>query len=220
LAAVASFGTRLDLYQDFTADVAALERAVDRAARAAAPPGDFPSRRAPDPELPSLADRLPRGRELVAATPGIEAALAALGDALAGVPGRKNLVLFSGGFGELSETGGYEVADRRFRPMVEALNAANVAVYAVSLAPPRSGDPLASSLSRLSDETGGRPFFDLLQFREPLERVAETTNGYYLVAFRAPRGAPDEAFRRIEVELVNPEFRVTARRGYRPRPPG
>jgi VWFA-related protein len=213
LVAVASFDSRLRLQQDFTSDRAALERAVDRAVRSADEPRDWPSRAAAPDDLPSLAVALPKGDALRDATPRLESALATLADALAPIPGRKNLLLFTSGFGPLTLAGAPE--RRRFEPMLEALNAANAAVYAADLLPPGTEHPWASTISELAGETGGRPFFELTDFRLPLERVAATTNGYYLVSFRSPHPAGTAGYRAIEVTVANPEFRVTARKGYR-----
>jgi VWFA-related protein len=216
LVAVASYGTSLALHQDFTADRAALERAVDRAARNAAAPERWPSRAPAESDLPALAAALPEGKALRDASASFEAALATLAAAAERIPGRKNLVLFTTGFGRVSGlTGEYVPEDHLYRPMIEALNAANVAAYPVDLVAPGVEHPLESAISRLAEDTGGRPFFDLLDFGGPLERVAETTNGYYLIAFRSSHPAGEAGYARIEVEVANPEFRLTARQGYR-----
>jgi VWFA-related protein len=216
LVAVAGYGTRLALHQDFTADRSALERAVDRAVRNAPAPERWPSRTPAESDLPSLAGALPEGDALREASTTIEAALSTLAAAAGTIPGRKNLVLFTTGFGNVGGlTGAYRPEDHLYRPMVEALNAANVAAYPVDLVAPGVDHPLENAITRLAEDTGGRPFFDLLDFAGPLERIAETTNGYYLVAFRSGHPAAEKGYARVEVALANPEFRVTARQGYR-----
>ncbi|MCM2269536.1 MAG: VWA domain-containing protein [Thermoanaerobaculia bacterium] len=216
LVAVASYGTRLALHQDFTADRGALERAVDRAVRNAAPPARWPSRTPAESDLPSLVANLPAADALRDASEDLEAALATLGRAAAPIAGRKNLVLFTTGFGGTGGLGGqYVPEERRYLPMVEALNAGNVAAYVVDLVAPGVEHPLESSISRLAADTGGQPFFDLLDFSSPLDRIAETTNGYYLVAFRSAHPEGEAGYAPIEVSLANPEFRITARKGYR-----
>lgn len=215
LVAVASYGTSLALHQDFTADRAALERAVDRAIRNAAPPERWPSRAPATSGLPALTATLPEGRALREASKSIEDALGALGRAAAPIAGRKNLVLFTSGFGRVgSFTGQYQPEERLYRPMVERLNAGNVAAYVVDLVAPGVEHPLEGAISRLADDTGGRPFFDLVDFGSPLATIAESTNGYYLVAFRAEHPAGASGYAPVEVKVSNPEFRVTARRGY------
>jgi len=215
LVAVASFDKRLELQQDFTADREALVVAIQRAAAGRPAPKSWPSRRAADSDLPRLADRLATGDALRDATPSLEKALSTLAGAAAPVVGRKNLILFTSGFGRVGEFGTYVPEERLYQPMMRALNAGNVAVYVADLIPLGTAHQLDSALSRLAEDTGGRPFFELPDFRQPLARVSETTNGYYLVAFRAPHATGSSGYRSIAVTVGNPEFRVTARRGYR-----
>lgn len=211
--AILAWDQRLRLQQDFTADRSALERALDRAIRSADEPKEWPSRTGTPGELPSLAAALPKGDALRDASESLEQALITLADALTPIAGRKNLILLSSGFGRLTGAGAPEA--KRFTPMVEALNAANVAVYATDLLPPGTSHPSAAAISELATATGGRPFFDLTDFEVPFERVAATTNGYYLVSFRSPHPAGQSGYRAIEVTVANPEFKVTGRRGYR-----
>lgn len=220
LVAVASFDYKLKLHADFTADRAVLRAAVSAAARGAEGRLDWPSRRAADGDTPSLAASLPTGTALRDATPRIYDALRVLADAAAAIPGRKNLLLYSNGFGDLERTGrealGRYTRDQRFYPpMARALNGANVAVYGVDLTPMGTRNELQNSLNDLAIDTGGRLFFNLPSFTRPLEDVARETNGYYLIAYRSERPAGASGFQKVEVATVNPEFRITARRGYR-----
>jgi len=216
LVAVAGYGTRLELHQDFTADRSALERAVERAVRNAPAPRRWPSRAPAESDLPSLAAALPEGDALRDVSESFEDALATLGRAAAPIAGRKNLLLFTTGFGRIGGLAGqYLPEERLYRPMVEALNSGNVAAYVVDLVAPGTDHPLESSIARLAADTGGRPFYDLLDFADPLARVAETTNGYYLVAIRSSHPQGSSGYAPIDVTVANPEFRVTARKGYR-----
>ena len=56
--------------------------------------------------------------------------------------GRKNLVLFSSGFGQVNSFGQYQPDPRYEEPMAQILNDANVAVYAVDLLEIGSDSPL------------------------------------------------------------------------------
>lgn len=213
LVAVASFDSRLRLHQDFSADVDALVGAIDRAARGLHPPADWPSRRVERGDLPSLAAGLPPAEEVSEATPRIYEALEVVADAAAPIVGRKNLILFSTGFGRMNSFGAY-IPDRRYQvPMLRALNAANVAVYTVDLVPQSTRHTFEGALTDTAAETGGRPFLDVLNFRIPLDRIAEETNGYYLVSVRVPAG--EAGYREVEVDVANPGFVVKARGGFR-----
>lgn len=219
LVAVASFDYKLKLHADFTADREILLAAVDAAARGAEGRLDWPSRREGAQDLPSLAASLPADNALRDATPRIYDALRVLADAAATIPGRKNLLLYSTGFGDLDRLGrgpfGQYTRDQRFYPaMSRALNGANVAVYGVDLTPIGTRNELQNSLNDLAIDTGGRLFFNLPSFVRPLEDVARETNGYYLLSYRSERPAGASGFQKVEVSTVNPEFRITARRGY------
>ena len=80
-------------------------------------------------------------------------ALVALADAAAPIAGRKNLLLFSSGFGRLSPSGVPE--SKRFEPMIQSLNAANVAVYAADLLPPESEHPWSATISTRRSTAAG-----------------------------------------------------------------
>lgn len=216
LVAVAGFRrSHLALDLDFSADRAAIRRAVERAARGAEPPAVRPSRHAEDAALPALADALPAAERLRAETPTVEQALAIVADAARPIVGRKNLVLFTSGFGDVGHHGLYRVDARRYVPLVQAMNAANVAAYVIDLVSPLASHSLEGSASQLAADTGGRAFFGRPAFDSVLGEIATVTNGYYLVAVRDRHASGESGYRELTVALSNPEFRVTARRGYR-----
>jgi len=212
--AVASFDFKLKLHADFTADREALVAAVYAAAKGDDGRADWPSRRAGDDEG-SLAGALPSGKELREATPRIYEALQTLARAAGPIQGRKNLVLFSIGFGDVNSLGQYVRDARYHRPTMEALNAANVAVYSVDLAEPGTRHPFSDALSEIALNTGGRFYQNVVNFGTPLEQVSKSTNGYYLLSYRARHPAGEQGFQKVDVEAVNREFEVTARSGYR-----
>ena len=144
-----------------------------------------------------------------------------LAAALESVPGRKNLILFTTGFGGVGATGRYGdyITESRNLEAIDALNAANTAVYGVDVVPHGTEHTLAASISQMSLATGGRPFFEVVRFQHALAEVGRQTNGYYLVSVRV--GGGGAGFRDVRVSVANPEFRVSARGGFRfdPLPP-
>ena len=60
-----------------------------------------------------------------------------------------------------------------------------------------------------------RYFPNVLHFKTPIADVAKETSGYYLVSYRAEHLTGLRGFQKVEVTLANPEFKVTARKGYR-----
>jgi VWFA-related protein len=213
LVAVTSYGTSLVVEQDFTTDPTLLQHAIDRAVRGSDPTGNWPSR-LPAEGGPSLLRNLPKGNGVRDATTTIYGAFETLARATKPLVGRKNLVLFSTGFGNLNSFGQY-VPDQVFDvPATRALNDANIAVYAVDLFKPSSNSPLQGSLSNFASETGGRYFQHLINFGTALQQIAEETSGYYLLAYRATHPSREHGYQRVKVTTVNPGFRVKARQGY------
>lgn len=212
--AVVSYDTSLQVQQDFTRDREALGKAIEDAARGGRARGNWQSRFPPEGQ-PSLLRNLPRGRALLRASDTVYEALEAVANAAEPFVGRKNLVLFSTGFGRVNTFNQYEPEARYYEPMVRALNDANVAVYSLDLAPTAVDIPIADALAALSSDTGGRYFDNVVNFASPLEQTAQEASGYYLLAYQAPHPRGRSGFQPVEVKVRNPEFRVKARAGYR-----
>lgn len=216
--AVASYDVKLKVQQDFTRDVEAIVRGIDAAVQGK-DRDSWPSRQQALAEGPSLLAHLSQGKALRKETWTLYHGLQVLAEAAGHVRARKNLLMFSIGFGEVNAAGFYTPDQRYYPSMVQALNDNNVAVYAIDLLPTSEGGnifarTLNDSLSQLADDTGGRFYRQFITFATPLKQVAEDNNGYYLLSFRTEHAAGEEKYRKVEVEARNPEFRVRARQGY------
>jgi VWFA-related protein len=214
--AVVGYDVNLRLYSDFTSDPAAVERAIEDALRRRHRGGNWPSRR-PAGEAPSLLRGLPQGGPTAGRS--VHHGLRQVAEALGPLQGRKNLLLFSVGFGEVDEFGTWSPDPRYYDPMMEALNDNNVAVYAVDLVPTAAGGAaqertLNDSLSRLADDTGGRYYLNFNSFAAPLAAVAEENTGYYLLSYQSAHPARRSGFREVDVRTRHPGFQVRARKGY------
>lgn len=206
--AIAGHDTRLKIYSDFTSDRTQLESALNAASRFG--PGLLTS--APGSE-PSILRNVDFGE-----TGTVYQALHALADALAPIEARKNLVLFSPGIVTHHETvRSGMIVDRstHLDPMLESLNAANVAVYGVQLQHDATQYPLFHQrLSEISTSTGGRYYQFNSTFTGAIESIEATNSGYYLLTYRARHPAGDRGFQKVGIAVKNPEFRVVARSGY------
>jgi VWFA-related protein len=212
--AVVSYDTRLKVQQDFTHDRKALIQAIGDAVKAKDPEGNYPSR-IDTTKGPSLLAGLPKGQELRNKTPKIYDALQAIARSAGNIRGRKNLLLFTFGLPANQTTFGQFVPDKRyFLPTVNALNANNVAVYSLDLTPPAIEHTLSDSLNLMSNDTGGRYFFNVTNFSTPLDQIAKENNGYYLLSYQSEQPAGKSGFQNVTVTTTNPEFRVKARKGY------
>jgi VWFA-related protein len=216
--AVLSYDASLRLHQDFTTDNAAILRALDDVVKAREPKGIWASR-TDEHEGPSLGVNLPHGKDLQKATTRVYSALTEVAQAAGYIIGRKNLMLFSVGFGEVGESGNYNQDSRYYNPMMQALNDNNVAVYTISWLENRSEEnegwaALSNVLSVLAEDTGGRYYFNFVDFKDPLSRVTEDNNGYYLLSYASEHPRGTEGYRKVAVRTVNPAFVVRARQGY------
>jgi len=216
--AVVGYKYKLNIYQDFTTDPNAISAAIDDAVRGIEPQ-HWPSRVQPT-EGPSLIANLPSPDEISKGSVRFYGAMQILAKAAGALPVRKNLVLFSLGFGELRDFGYYAPDSRYYRPMVETLNNNNVAVYSIDLISVEPGEALrenisGNSLSLLSSDTGGAYYFNFVNFLDPLERVSDATSGYYLLAYTSHHAAGTSGYQKVTVRTVNPEFHVEAREGYK-----
>lgn len=215
--AVASYDFKLKIQQDFTRDTRALTDAIDAAVQGKDTEGNWPSRIAAAQAQalsPSLLANLPRGNGLRDETPRIYDGIRLLADAAGHITGRKNLVLFTHGFGTINNYGQYIPDVRFYPPMMHALNQNNVAVYALDLVPAGINHPLANAMNQLALETGGEYYFNFTNFQTPLKQVAKENNGYYLLSYSATHGAGESGFQKVTVATTNPEFKVKAREGY------
>ena len=215
--AVVSYYAKLRIHQDFTQDRDLVLAGLDSVARGKDPDATW-SAAAQLGDGPSLTRHLAQGKDLRKQTTRFQDGLKVLGEAAANIRGRKNMVLFSIGFGDLDRFGWKP--DQRYYPRTKrALNDANVAVYAIGLAGNAfSRDPvieaLSHSLNQLAVDTGGRHYQTFASFAAPLKEVVEDNSGYYLLSYSAEYSAGDSGYREVSVKTTNPKLRVRARDGY------
>ena len=147
--AVVGYDNRLKVFLDFSRDLEAIERAILAATTGRGAREAFPSRQVPPPPgAPALGPGLPTGEALGEQTGTIYEALTLVAEASAPLVGRKNLLLFTMGFGRMNRFYQYEPDPRYFEPMSESLNDANVAVYTFDLTTPAVATIRTSCTSR------------------------------------------------------------------------
>jgi VWFA-related protein len=159
---------------------------------------------------------------------------------LRGLPGRKTMVMLSDGFllGGFSQGTLYDM-----RRITDAATRSGVVIYALDtrglIATPEAFDasqpgfgneqpPGArmsiesaaieanrDGLNALSRDTGGFPVFNNNDLSVGLQKIAEDTEVYYLLAFEPVVSYRDGRFRKLEVRVKNhPEYKVRSSRGY------
>ncbi|MGB6848556.1 MAG: VWA domain-containing protein [Thermoanaerobaculia bacterium] len=212
--AVVSYLKKLKVHQDFTRNLEEIDAAIGRAIQGEDPGNIWPSRR-PDSEAEvSLLAGLPAGLDLRQETPTIYEGLELLARAAGAVRGRKILLFFGVGFGELASTGRWQ-PDRRYYPsMIQALNDNNVAVYTMDLTPLGTRHSFEESLENLAGQTGGQIYRYFTSFTTPLEQISDANGGYYLLSYRATHPAGETGYQKVKVSTRNKELKVKARQGY------
>lgn len=206
--AVVAHDVRLKVYSDFTNDKAQLIRALDEVAGngRGLTGGDGPMMKAIN------SDRM------INATGTPYEALNLVGDAVRGIRGRKDLILFSPGIVDNSQqiaNGMVMNESRYYEPMIESLNAANVTVHALNIQEDFTSLPfIHQTLEQTASATNGEYFRNVVTFGPLLKQIERQTNGYYVITYYAhhPRGS--SGFQKVKVSLTNPEMRVKARTGY------
>jgi VWFA-related protein len=220
--AVMTYDVRLKIYTDFTRDQSQIVDAISRAVTSRKEPDRAAGRSKealrPMADSPSLLLNLPAGDDLAKASRIFEKTIALLGRAAEGIVGRKNLMLFSVGFGDV-EPSGLWLPDPRYYPTMERnLNDGNVAVYSIDLFGARRAAPagpgIASSLSAIASDTAGLYYETFTTFATPMKEVSKDTAGYYLLSYRSeyPRGT--SGYREVKVDTREKGYEVRARKGY------
>ena len=216
--AVASYDVALKLHQDFTQDRLALAEGIKSASSRKNPEKGLGrrGRQIPASGQPSLLRYLPQGKKLRRETRTLYDGLRLIAEASGFVVGRKNLLLFSVGFGEFELSNLIPEADPNlYPPMEHALNDHNVAVYPIDLTPLEVRHFQGQLLSRLAIDTGGRYLRDPINFLTPLQQISAENAGYYLVSYQSEHPATEAGYQEVEVEARDPEVRLTVRKGYR-----
>ena len=210
--AVVGHDVRLKVYTDFTSDKTQLRHALDEAT-------SFSRGRMQASDGPGSGPSILRSVDLdrmMNRTGTVLEALQVLADSLRNIRARKDLVLFSAGIISPDEDvrGGMILnRSRYYAPATDALNRANVAIYAITLQTSEAPEYVHQNLASLAADTNGQYFRYHTSFTTPLRQIEKNSGGYYLISYR-PQSRDGKGFQKVDVSLKNPEFRVKARAGY------
>jgi len=241
LVAIMSYGARLRMEQDFTADRELLRTAVRRL-RVGETSDWAASLEAGDPELAADSGSAFEADDAEFQFFNTDRRLAALENAvrmLAALPEKKALVYFSSGAGK---TGMENVS--QLRATVNAAVRANVSFFPVdarglmAMAPggdASRGAPKGAALFSgkaqfglmdsfhaqqetlytLAADTGGKATLDSNDLSEGIVQAQKAVESYYILGYYSSNPAEDGRFRRTEVRLKNRQgFRLDHRAGY------
>jgi VWFA-related protein len=165
-----------------------------------------------------------------------------LGLYLSAIPGRKNVIWFSGSFPATLDPQGSMIGP--FQDMVsytdeirkanDLLTAARVAVYPVDArglmtlpsfsAANRSSESSEKfskhlmseqiTMEKIAEETGGQAFINTNGLKEAVASAIENGSSYYTIAYTPPAKKLDGQFHKTQVSLDAPGYKLSYRRGY------
>jgi len=140
-----------------------------------------------------------------------------LSKALRHIPGQKNIVLFSRGFGGRVLSKPREIESKAFQAMGKALASANSPVFSVNTTAgsveQRAKVLGDGTLEQLSKLTGGKYFHDINHDSKIAEDIQSATSNYYVLGYSIASNW-DGKFHDIRVDVKRPAYRVYAQKGY------
>lgn len=209
-AAVVSFTGDATLEQDLTDDRLALRRAIERV-QIVFPP-DYLGRGMTIPSIPPVADTDPRA----GSTAIWDAVWVTADEILQQVSGprRRAIILLTDGVDTSSFKKRQEAIDRAVQ--------ADVTVYTIGIGDSENYHGIEKdTLRKLSERTGGRAFFprDEVELRAAFGQIEHELRSQYLIAYSPKNRKRDGTYRKVELEIVNPEvrkqkLRLSYRQGY------
>ena len=122
-------------------------------------------------------------------------------------------------------TDGQDTSSRKnIDAAIESAARADAVVYSIGIGDEYYGGVNKGTLRKISERTGGRAFFpdNEEELREAFAQIQLELRSQYLVAYSPTNKNRDGSFRRVQIEIVNPELRkqnlkLTYRQGYFPK---
>jgi len=198
LVAVASFDSRLKLWQDFSRDREAQARAVEDATRF----GKAPILRRSS--YPSLAAHMDFRAAWAAAT--AEAALGVTADSLRAFPGEKILIYLGWGLGRRG-SGGFDMTGD-YRTARRALAAAQTSVFVLDITD-ADYHTLEIGLRVVAEDTGGTYEKTKRYSQQAVDKLIRAISGYYVLTL--DRSGLSEPLRDLEIRTPGRNARVLIR---------
>lgn len=110
---------------------------------------------------------------------------------------------------------------KRLDDAVDAAVRSEAIIYSVGIGDGFYGGVDKGTLNKVSERTGGRAFFprDENELRQAFKQIEEEMRSQYLVAYEPTNQNRDGSYRKIEIQLVNPQLKnekvkLTHRQGY------
>jgi Ca-activated chloride channel family protein len=207
--AVVSFTGESTLEQGMTSNLQRLRRAIDRV-KFVAPAGYLGGGvMAPTPPISGT------GTQVAGSTAIWDSIWVTAEDVLGPAPERtrRAIILLSDGY----NTSGR----KKLEEAVLAAQKSEAVIYSIGIGDNFYSGVDEGALKKISERTGGRAFFprNERQLREAFKQIEDEMRSQYLLAYEPTNPALDGSYRRIQIQVANPELdkqkvRLTHREGY------
>jgi VWFA-related protein len=104
---------------------------------------------------------------------------------------------------------------------IERAQKADALIYTIGIGDSYNFGVNEGALRKIAEQTGGRAYFphSERELREAFAQIQRDLREQYLIAYSPSNKAQDGTYRRIQIELINPELRkqnlkLTYRAGY------
>lgn len=207
-AAIISFTGDVTLEQGFTGNLDRLRRAIDRVEFV--PPSGYIGGGVVVGSTPPISDQ----NQILAGSTAIwDAVWASSNDLLAASADntRRTIILLTDGEDTISQVKMHEAIERAQK--------ADALIYAIGIGDSYQGGVDENSLRKITEQTGGRAYFpkNESELRTAFVQIQRDLREQYLVAYSPSNKARDGSYRRIQIEVVDPELRKQKLRlNYRP----
>ena len=209
-AAIVSFTGEVTLEQGFTGNIDRLRRAIDRVEFI--PPAGYIGRGVVvnQPTTPPISDT----NQILAGSTALWDAVWATSNELLSDSAdntRRAIILLTDGVDTISQVKMHEAVERAQK--------ADALIYAIGIGDSYHGGVDRGSLKKLAERTGGRAYFpeSERELRTAFEQIQRELREQYLVAYSPSNKNRDGSYRRIQIEIIDPELRkANLKLNYRP----
>ena len=201
-AAIVTFTGDVTLEQGFTGSLERLRKAIERVDFV--PPSGYvgggvildPRR----PQTPPISDT---NQIMAGATALWDAVWVSSNDLMTGSAEntRRTIILLTDGYDTISQV--------KMHDAIERAQKADALIYAIGIGDSYQGGVDNGSLQKITEKTGGRAYFPRSEneLREAFAQIQRDLREQYLVAYSPSNKARDGSYRRIQIEVIEPELR-------------
>ena len=209
-AAIVSFTGEVTLEQGFTGNIERLRKAIERVEFV--PPAGYIGRGVVvnQPTTPPISDT----NQILAGSTALWDAVWATSNELLSDSAdntRRAIILLTDGVDTISQVKMHEAIERAQK--------ADALIYAIGIGDSYHGGVDRGSLKKLVEKTGGRAYFPESErdLRAAFDQIQRDLREQYLVAYSPSNKNRDGSYRRIQIEIIDPEMRkANLKLNYRP----